>query len=196
MSRSNHPIHEGAYFAPFWVNPETGDLEHFDFHRNEEVVLEQILRGGVLADGPGMDIVYFGADGILYYLPKDLTHILAGTTRSYIINYVAPGMGIETQEELVTLQDIRKRRIISAAYVGNAAEFCTLKSIVIADSKTNIVDEIPLEITDTTIEMTTKYAKELRGPATETSGPLQTPVNIQEGLNGRKVLDKVFAAWN
>lgn len=185
-------LHEAAIWAPYWIDPSDGQAKPFD-PIDEEIAMQQALDGGLLADGPGEDLVFFDRKGTLLYQPMN-TNILGGTTRSYITQLLVPSMGIEVQERPVTINDLRSGEIVGAAYVGNAVGFCGVREFGIFGPSEQLIETISLEITDQIQDITKRYASELSGQV-ETVGPLLTPVDIKDGEKARKKLLKSFSGW-
>ncbi|MFI5241106.1 MAG: hypothetical protein ACHQUA_01595 [Microgenomates group bacterium] len=183
--------HEVAVFGSYWKD-DNKQLRAYD-PVNKEHAMKQALQGGILADGIGEDLLYFTGEGRLLYMPKN-TNILAGTTRQYVLDYLAPSMGIETLEYPVSLNDIKQRNVIGAAYVGNAVVFCGVKEINVYGPGNELVQTMPLEVTSQIMDMTKAFAREVTGRV-ETSGPLLTPVDIKGGRQAAAKMKEKFRGW-
>lgn len=183
--------HEAALLGPYWIDPSTGEKRSYS--SDEHTAQQQALKGGLIVDGPGEDLVFFTPDGYLLYQPMD-TNILAGTTRRYITTYLAPYLGIRTREWPVTINDIKKGRVVGAAYTGNAVGFCGVRVFKFLDANGMEVEALDMNITPEIRSLTKRFAEELSGRV-PTAGPLLTPVDLASGDKALEMLQNGFKGW-
>lgn len=185
-------LHEAALWAPYWIDPETLEIQALD-PTEPEIADEQLLKGGLPADGPGEDIVFFDKEGTLLYQPMN-TNILGGTTREYIIKHLAPEMEIDTREFPVTVDDIRKGDIVGMAYTGNAVTFCPVREFGIYDAAGEMICKFDFDIPLEAELIKEVYSHELSGRV-KTAGPLLTPVDLCEGDSTYNKLKGTYKGW-
>lgn len=183
--------HEVACFGPYWV-AEDGFFRSYH-PLSQEIAMREAIRGGLIVDGTGEDLLYFTSEGELLYMPKN-TNILAGTTRQYILDYLAPSLDIDIREYPVSLRDLRSKRVVGAAYVGNAVGFCGVREFKIVGQDDEVFERINLEITPEIKRLTERYNLELSGRV-ETAGPLLTPVDLGQGRKALEKLHSFYPGW-
>lgn len=186
---------EVLYFGPYIIN-QFGQQEYINYQENQKA-RNRLLKYGILADGSGEDVIFEGRDGTLYYQPKD-TNILGGTTREYLITHLAKRLGINTEERPVGVPDIQRKEIVGMAYVGNAVKVLLTKEIRFYDTwqdEAKVVDFLELKVSPNLQRIASEFEKEMFGLISPSHPSLLTPINLEEGRQARRVLDKVFAAW-
>lgn len=153
---------------------------------------EAKLRDGVLADGPGEEIFAITADGKTMVYPPMRVNRLGGTVLEYVRTYMAPNLGIQTEERDITLRDIRAGKYLSLGMQGNAVKIAPVRMLQIVDNKGVVSEQIEFTISEPLIILMDRYDRESRGLIDPSHPSFTTPVDMARGMRIRQDLDNIF----
>jgi hypothetical protein len=182
-------------FGPYIVD-ESGRKEYVN-HWEGDAAHKKLARYGVLADGPGEDAVFFaltraGKIAKMLVQPKD-TGILAGTTRQYLIDYLAPGMNISVEESPVTIDDIRRGRVQAMAMCGNAANVAPIRELSVYSPNLKKLEKFILKIGDHVLKLVHRFEDELNSRVRPSGEHLLTQIRLD--LDNRNRLLDIYSGW-
>lgn len=193
-ARDVYGVDEALYLGPYLIEPIGRRRKYID-NQDPTLSTRDLLDFGVIADGPGEEVFAITDNGEIWYPPMDVNR-LGGTTLSYLTDYMIPTMGKWSNEARFSLSDIKRGKIVCLLFVGNAAKIAPIGEIRVFDAKsTSPLETIKLEIPPLARELMERYEAEILGRIPPSHASLLTPVNLAEGLEARKVLDKVYSAW-
>lgn len=193
-AREQYGADEALYLGPYLMEPFSRRRRYVN-SQDPTVPIKELLNFGVIADGPGEEVLAITREGEIWYAPMDVNR-LGGTTLSYLTDYMIPSMGKWSNEARFCLNDIKLGKIISLLFVGNAVGIAPIGEIRVFDAKsTTPLETIKLEIPRLARELMERHKAEISGRIPPSHPSLLTPVNLTEGLEARKVLDKVYSAW-
>ncbi|MBU0744845.1 MAG: aminotransferase class IV [Gammaproteobacteria bacterium] len=181
---------ELIYLAPYGI--KNGEL---DFSLRG---FDEIMRHGVLSDGPGEELLALLKDGETLIYPPMRVNRLGGTVLDYVVRHLAPALGFKVREQDITLEQIRNGEIIGLAYVGNAVKVTPIGKIDIirptADSlsgeKVETLFEAPIH--PAIIKIRDQFAAEICGKKPPSHESLLTPVDLEWGKEFRSYLDSYW----
>ncbi|MBU0998221.1 hypothetical protein KJ570_01665 [Patescibacteria group bacterium] len=184
---------ESIIFGPYVIDQEGQKIYvNSDTSEGRKILSER----GVLADGPGEDIIFEDRDGNIVISPMD-TNILGGTTREYILK-IAKNNLMGVKEYPVSVESIRNGEIVGMAFVGNAVKFAPVKEIKLCDrenGKTKIIETFRFENEARNLGiLQSVFNDELQGKRDQT-GDLLTPIDLENGKKAREKLDQIYAPW-
>jgi len=187
--------HEAVLFGPYILN-DNGDKEYVS-HWEGQVTYNKLAARGVLADGPGEDVVFFESDAAgaikkLLIQPRD-TGILAGTTRSYLVDHLAPAQGIEVAEQIVSIDDVRQKRVQGMAMCGNAANLAPMRELDVYTPGLKLIEKFEFGLTTGIRDLVRRFDAEFSGRAAASNENLLT--NIPLNLEARSEFEKAFKSW-
>lgn len=189
----NLGLDEALYFGPYLIDPKNGEKIYINAQAGTSAV-EQLLKYGVIADGPGEEVFALTEDRTLIYPPLDVNR-LGGTTLRYIVDHMAPALGIKTEERPFSLEDIRENKIVSLCFAGNAARVAPIGEITIFDGKHQKKENLKLQITDQVRQLVEEFEAEVTGKTKPSDPSLLTSIDLVDGNKARKVLENAFTAW-
>lgn len=179
---------ELAYLAPYlidadgcgyWADPSNVDAK---------------LRDGVISDGPGEECIGIRKkDEALVFAPMRVNR-LGGTVLQYIVDHMAPTLGIKTVEADITMHDLRRGKYSALAMVGNAVRVTPVRKLSLYNGE-NIFEEIDLfekgEVPETLRLMVDRWDLETRGLVDPSHQSLLTEVDMERGRLMREELDSI-----
>ncbi len=186
-----HQLHydELVYLAPYGI-------------RDGEVVyglsdFDDLIRDGVLADGPGEEIFGILSDGETLVYPPMRVNRLGGTVLQYLIDHLAPALGLKTLEADITLADLRAGKVVGLAYAGNAARVAPIGQLDIVkpgvDGTGEVVETVvQFGIHPAIAAIRDQWENELRGRKPASHASLLTPVDLEWGREFRSMLDSFW----
>jgi len=177
---------ELIYLAPYGLRDGAIDYGVHAF--------EEWLRYGVMADGPGEELFGIDADGETMVYPPMRVNRLGGTVLQYMIDHMAPTLGLKTLERDITLEDIRSGKIVGLGYAGNASRIAPIGQIDIVRQDGPASGEVVETLTDFGIHpavarLRDQWEDELRGRVQPSHPDLLTPVDLEWGAEFREQLD-------
>ncbi|MBI5123373.1 hypothetical protein HZA75_05960 [Candidatus Roizmanbacteria bacterium] len=192
MARSLN-VDEALYFGPYLINSKTGEKTYINAQTSPEAVA-QLLKDGVLADGPGEEVFAITKDRKILFPPMDVNR-LGGTTLSYIVDYMAPKLRLLTEEKPFSLEDVRQGEIESLMFAGNASRIAPIGNIKVYHEGSDQIEELKLAISKGTQILLEEYEAEVRGQTPPSNQSLLTPVDLESGADARPILDEAYANW-
>lgn len=186
--------HEAVLFGPYAY---TGGKKHWINYEEGSSAVGIIKKYGTIVDGPGEDILFFklnssGNISEIFIQPLD-TNILGGTTRNFIIQSLAPSMGIKVTEKPITIDDIRKKRVHAMCFCGNAVNVAPMRTLRVYDDQDNLVEELHLQVSSGIKMFVARFIAEVSGQIPASSEELLTPVKFD--IDARKQLDTIYKRW-
>lgn len=178
---------ELIYLAPYGIKNGTLDFNFKDF--------AEMMQYGVLADGPGEEILAVLADGETIIYPPMRVNRLGGTVLDYIVKYLAPALGLKVREQDITLDQIRTGKVAGLAFVGNAVKVTPLAKIdIVRPGKDSHAGEKVETLFESSMHPTIKkirdqFLDELCGKKPPSHETLLTPVDLVWGKEFRSYLD-------
>jgi len=203
---------ESLYFATFYAHGDIGPKNRGRTALLKDEAPEDLrehMLNLAIADGPGEEIITFARrdDGKveMLYPPTDVGR-LGGTTLDYIINYIAPKLGIPTRETYWSLQDVVDGKVEPfMAMVGNAVMVAPVGKFRLFDQdRRPILDDtgqplvIPMRHPDELPELRAiqgELEAEFAGVAESHPSLLTRVASGPEVDEARALLDKTFAKW-
>lgn len=184
---------EAIYFGPYLVRPVDRKMEDIQIHSKHDI--SELLRFGVLADGPGEEIFAITSSGEIWYPPMNVNK-LGGTTLNYLIEHIAPNLNIVTRERPFNLLDIETGLIVSLLFAGNAARLAPIGEVrVFGGNSQEPWVTVHLTVSPIARRLMARYEAEVRAQIAPSHPSLLTPVDLSVGKQARKVLDKVYKKW-
>lgn len=181
---------ELIYLAPYCLKKDTLDYNIREF--------ADLVRDGVLADGPGEEIFAILKDGESLIYPPLRVNRLGGTVLNYITEHLAPKLGLRVLEQDITLEMIRAGKIAGLAFVGNAVKVTPIGKIDIVYPATNEREQVKIEtifkesIHPAVIKVRDQFLAELSGKTLPSHDSLLTPVDLEWGKEFRAYLDEFW----
>lgn len=178
---------ELLYLAPYGI--KDGNLNY------DILDLESLQRWGVLADGPGEEVFGVLADGQTLVYPPMRVNRLGGTVLQYVVDHMAPALGLETKEQDISLSDLRTGKVVGLGFAGNAARVTPIGQVDIVESDLEggggRVVETVFEggIHETVARLHKQWEAEMRGLVDPSHPSLLTPVDLKWGSDYRSQLD-------
>lgn len=181
---------ELIYLAPYGMRGQERDYSIRDF--------DQQKQHGVIADGPGEEIFGITPDGSTMVYPPMRVNRLGGTVLQYLIDHMAPALGIQTREQDITVEDLRSGKIVGLGFAGNAARVTPIGQIDLVrpeSSQSGTVEETVFHggIHPTVARLSQQWENEMRGLEKPSHESLLTPVDLEWGEEYRAELD---AFWS
>jgi len=184
---------EAAILGPYLYDSSTQKVEDFvlSLHHISGDALRTAMLKTTLADGPGEEYLFVRSDGVLAFLPTNVNR-LGGTTLQYIIDHLAPSIGLKSIEMPVTGEMIINGEIVGAAMVGNAVRVAPVGNITYLDGVGQILEQLDLSVPDILRKIVNQYEAEVSGQITPSHPSLLTPIDLKNGAEARQKLDRVF----
>ncbi len=182
---------ELIYLAPYGIKDGVLDFNLRNF--------DELMRYGVLADGPGEEILAVLNDGETIVYPPMRVNRLGGTVLDYIVKHLAPKLGLRTQEQDITLEQIRSGKIAGLAFVGNAVKVTPVGKVDIVKPNIESPDGEKVEtlfaasLHPTIIKIRDQFLAELCGKKPPSHDSLLTPVDLVWGGEFRDYLDQFWS---
>ena len=177
---------ELVYLAPYLVD---SDGSRFWADPND---LDLKFQRGTLADGPGEEVFAIKKDMRTFVYPPMRVNRLGGTVLDYVVRFMAPRLGLETQEADVTLADLREGKYAAVGMIGNAVRIAPIAELRFFREKTH-VDSLELfnkgNIPEPMIRLRDRWNDEITGRIDASHASLLTPVDAEAGLRMREALD-------
>lgn len=181
---------ELVYLAPYGI--KNGQLDY------NVKSFEALKRYGVIADGPGEEVIGVADDNKTIFYPPMRVNRLGGTVLNYLIQHLLPRLGIKAVERDLTLEDLRRGKIIGLAFVGNAVKITPVGQLDLLfkciDSKQGEVVEtlFKREIHPLLLQIKKQFLGEISGKLTLSHSSLLTPVDLEFGERMRERLDNYW----
>ena len=178
---------ELIYLAPYGIRDGNIDFGIRDFN--------ELIRYGVFADGPGEEVLAILKDGETLVYPPMRVNRLGGTVLNYIVQHLAPAIGIRVREQDITLEQIRKGEIVGLAFAGNAVKVTPVGRVDIIRSSLDMQSGEKIEtlvefgIHPTVAKIRDQFLAELCGKKQPSHESLLTPVDLVWGKECRAYLD-------
>jgi len=178
---------ELIYLAPYGLKNGNLDFGIRDF--------DELVRHGAFADGPGEEVLAVLKDGETLVYPPMRVNRLGGTVLDYIVQYLAPALGLKVREQDITLEQIRKGEIAGLAFVGNAVKVTPVGKVDIVKPATDMQSGEKIEtlaefgIHPTVAKIRDQFLAELCGKKQLSHESLLTPVDLVWGKEYRAYLD-------
>jgi Branched-chain amino acid aminotransferase/4-amino-4-deoxychorismate lyase len=178
---------ELLYLAPYCIKDG-----NFDFNLQK---FTEIMRYGVLADGPGEELLAVLNDGETIVYPPMRVNRLGGTVLDYLVKHLIPALGLKVYEQDITLEQIRSGKIAGLAYVGNAVKVTPIGKIDIVEPTVGTHEGKKVEtlfageIHPTIIKIRDQFLAEIYGKKPASHESLLTPVDLNWGGEFRAYLD-------
>lgn len=182
---------EFIYLAPYSV--KNGDL---DFNTTD---FDDLVRHGVLSDGPGEEIFAILKDEETLIYPPMRVNRLGGTVLDYIAKYLAPSLGLKVREEDITLDKIRNGEIVGLAFVGNAVKVSPIGQIDIVKPDESFQSGEKVEtlfdkgLHPIVAKIRDQFDDEISGKKPPSDESLLTPVDLEWGREFRDHLDDFWS---
>lgn len=184
---------DAILFAPYDAqDPSRVDL--LSQYKGNPKGLEQAMLHLALSDGLGAELLAVRKDGTVLLPPMDVNR-LGGVTADYIMKYLAPALGIPTEEAAFNLQQVIDGEIVGLFFAGNAARVAAIGEIKLHDASEQVLRQIHLDIPDTTKRLIDRFEREVHGMEAPAHPSIVTPINLQEGERARKILEQAFSDW-
>lgn len=193
MARGLSGVDEALYFGPYLIDSHTGEKKYINAQASPEAAA-QLLKNGVLADGPGEEVFAISKDGKIIYPPMDVNR-LGGTTLKYIVEHMALGLGITVEEKPFSLENIRQGEIESLIFAGNAARVAPIGEVKVFDENGSQKETLKLVISETVQRLVEEYEAEVTGMTEPSDKSLLLPVDLESGADARAILDKAYIPW-
>lgn len=187
----NMQYDELIYLAPYGIKNNELDFNIKDF--------SEMMRYGVLSDGPGEEIIAILKDGETLIYPPMRVNRLGGTVLDYVVKYLAPKLGFTVREQDITLDQIRSGEVSGLAFVGNAVKVTPIGKLdLVRPIKDSLEGEKVEALFDKPIhkailEIRDQFANELSGRKTPSHESLLTPVDLVWGKDFRDELDSYWS---
>lgn len=192
-ARRMEGVDEALYFGPYLVRPRTRRKEQINLDVGGQA--HELLKFGVLADGPGEEIFAITSGGEIWYPPMDVNR-LGGTTLDYLVKHIAPALIIPTDERPFSLFDVKTGLIRSLLFAGNAARLAPIGEIrMYKGISEEPLDTLKLEISPLARELVSRYEAEVTAQIAPSHSSLLTPVDICEGFKARRKLLDIYMPW-
>lgn len=178
---------ELIYLAPYCLKEGSLDFNLKDF--------SQVIHYGVLADGPGEELIAVLKDGVTLIYPPMRVNRLGGTVLDYIVRYLAPSLGFKVVEQDITLEQLRRGEIVGLAFVGNAVKVTPIgkidivKPLVDAPHGEKVEILFEAKIHPSILKIRDQFLAELSGRQPPAHESLLTPVDLAWGKEFRADLD-------
>lgn len=179
--------HEVLFIAPFINGGEDGLVQINDL---DVVSPNEMVKRAYLADGLGEELGIIQGGTLIY--PPRLVNRLGGTTLDYCVNYLAPKLGLKTEESLFGFSDLEEEGTALLMF-GNAAKVAPVKSIVVASETNQVVRKIDMTINEEARRMVNTFEEEVSGKVEPSHSSLLTPVKFDP--KARQILDSKFKNW-
>jgi branched-subunit amino acid aminotransferase/4-amino-4-deoxychorismate lyase len=182
----NMKYDELIFLAPYCIKNGAVDYGIVDF--------DEVMKYGVIADGPGEEIFGVLKDGTTLVYPPMRVNRLGGTVLNYLMLHLAKTLGLEAREQDITLQQIRDGEIVGLGFAGNAVKVTPIGQVDIVKP----VDSGHAEKTETLVQfgihplvkkICEQYDAELSGRVKPSHPSLLTPVDLEWGQEFRSYLD-------
>ena len=178
---------ELIYLAPYGIKDGVVDYSIRGF--------DEVMRYGVLSDGPGEELFGILKDGGTLVYPPLRVNRLGGTVLDYIVKHLAPALGIKVLEQDITLEQIRKGEITGMAFAGNAVKVTAINKIEIVRPGIDSHSEEKIEtlakfgVHPTIAKIRDQFMDEIYGKKPASHESLLTPVDIKWGREYKEYLD-------
>lgn len=178
---------ELVYLAPYCLRDGNLDFNIKDF--------SEMMRYGVLADGPGEELIAILKDGETLIYPPLRVNRLGGTVLDYIVRHLAPNLGFTVREQDITMNQIRNGDIVGMAFVGNAVKVTPIGMIDVVRPTPDSHEGEKIEtvakfgIHPAIAKISEQFLAELNGKKTSSHESLLTPVDLEWGQEFRGYLD-------
>ena len=156
--------------------------------------LEDLLRYGVLADGPGEEIFAILKDETTLIYPSMHVNRLGGTVLDYVTKHLAPALGLKVCEQDITLEQIRNGEIVGLGFAGNAVKITPIGKIdwvhCLNGQPTGKVETlVDFGVHPIVAKIRDQFAAELSGKKPPSHESLLTPIDLKWGQEFREYLD-------
>lgn len=183
---------EALFFAPYGIRDGKREYLYGPAGKDE---VAKVLKYGVIADGPGEEIIAITDDGKILYPPKDVNR-LGGTTLDYIAKRLGPKLGFTFEERPFTLEDFKTGKIIGMAMIGNAVRVAPVGQINIHDPESlELIDQIIIPPPEQIRQLVTQYEAEVSGQVEPSDHSLLTPVDLDGGMTACDDLYTLYQKW-
>ena len=178
---------EFIYLAPYGIRDGEMDANFKDF--------DDMMRHGVLSDGPGEEIFAILPDGETLIYPPIRVNRLGGTVLDYITKHLAPSLGLKVREQDITLEDIRSGKIEGLAFAGNAVKVTPVGRIDIVKPGATATEGEKVEtlfdggLHPVVAKIRDQFADELSCKKPPSHESLLTPIDLEWGKEFRAHLD-------
>jgi branched-subunit amino acid aminotransferase/4-amino-4-deoxychorismate lyase len=164
---------ELIYLAPYMLDKSGNE------YWADPTDVDTNLRDGAICDGPGEECVALTADQkTLVYVPMRANR-LGGTVLQYIIDYMAPTLGLQTLQADISLHDLRNGNYAGMAMVGNAVKVTPVRKLDLYKGE-ELVESIELfeesNIPERLLTLQERWDQETRGIIDPSHPSLITPV--------------------
>ncbi len=186
-------IGEIIFFGPYTVDKDATprQIKEYVNISQGKIAQEKLLEAGVLADGMGEEILGITKKGTLVSLPDDV-NLLKGKTRQYVLEKMAPKLGLKTLVSPFTLADLGET-IDAIVFLGNAVKICPIQEIVVCN-ETEVIKRIKLNPGNPVSKLLVKrFSEELSGEVEPSDPSLLTRVEFSP--EARAKLDEVYRDW-
>lgn len=186
---------EALLFGPYTINPANGKPEREVINQmwlREE--LFSVISELVISDGPGEEVVAITPSGELWYPPMNVNR-LGGTTLSYVVNYLAPNLGIPVRERAFCLKNIQLGDIATLIFMGNAARIAPIGLVTLYDEKDRPLDTYDMDIHPTAKDLVNRFEDEVAARVNASGRELLSFVDLNQGLMPRRTLDGIYSNW-
>ncbi len=166
---------ELIYLAPYLI--DRNDHLYWADPNN----LELKLVDGVLADGPGEEIIALSADQKTITYPPMRVNRLGGTVLFYIVEFMAKNLGLDTREADITLHDLRAGKYAGLAMVGNAVKVTPMRQLnLYRDNELHETIELFAagHVPEMLEQLRARWEGETRGLIAPSHSSLLTPVSF------------------
>lgn len=164
--------------------------------------LQQEMMNLALSDGLGAELMAIrqekdGSQTLL--LPPDSGPLdvkrLGGVTAQYVIDHMAPQMGIRTEIAPWSLQQIADGEIVGLFYAGNAARLAEITTVRLHDGHGTPLRDVPVGVPEIEQQLVDRFEAELAGQIPASDPSLLTPVDFAEGAKARAILENAYTQW-
>ena len=184
---------DAIFFAPYCADDQNHVCALFQCENDSRRLEHEMLRLA-LADGLGAELLAIRRDGKVL-LPPMAVNRLGGVTADYIMRYLAPSLGIPTEESLFSLQQVLDGEIVGLFFAGNAARVAAIGAVILHDARGNILNEIRLVVHGRITSLIDRFEKEVRGIIPPSHSSLVTKVDLESGQKAREILERTFVGW-
>ncbi|MDR1057446.1 MAG: hypothetical protein LBL17_02625 [Coxiellaceae bacterium] len=182
---------ELIYLAPYCIKDKALEFNMRSFR--------EIIHYGVLADGPGEELLALLRDEETLVYPPMRVNRLGGIVLDYITKHLVPSLGFKTREQDITLEQIRNGEVVGLAFVGNAVKVTPIGAIDIVQPTMDNQDGEKIEtifeaeIYPSLIKIREQFLAELCGKRSPSHDSLFTPVDLSWSREFRGYLDNVWS---
>lgn len=191
---------DAVLFAEYFAHDpsRTAVLSRIDNPRE----LDQTMLDLALANGLGAELMAIRQeeDGSQTLLlppaegPLDVKR-LGGVTAQYIMDHMAPAMGLNTEIAPFCLRDVLEGRITGLFFAGNAARVAAINTVKLHTSDLQVLRDVHISVPDIVTQIAQRFEDEVSGRIAPSDASLVTRLDLQEGAQARTVLEQAYAAF-